>query len=183
MHMAPQTKRWTRAELAQLPDDNNKYEVVRGELFVTPAPRLRHQQLIVVLARLLAAYVARHGLGDIHQARSVMIFDGSEVEPDLMVRPLVRPPLPEWEDAPIPVLVVEVLSDTTQRRDHVAKRALYLAAGVAEYWIVDGDTRSITVVRRDRPDELVLGRLVWHPTGATALLEIDAAEMFLEALG
>ena len=49
MHVAIKTKHWTLDELHSLPDDSNKYEVVRGELFVTPAPTPRHE---AILARL-----------------------------------------------------------------------------------------------------------------------------------
>ncbi len=183
MHMAQETHQWTRADLQRLPDDGNRYEVVRGELFVTPAPRARHQELIVVLARHLSRYVDAHALGNVHQARSVMVFDGSEVEPDLMVREKVPPPPPEWEDAPLPFLVIEVLSGSTRRRDQVQKRSLYLDAGVLEYWIVDGEHRSIRVVRPQRDDEVVTDELRWHPAGASEPFVLDVASMFREALG
>lgn len=183
MHMAQGTVPWTRAGLERLPDDGNTYEVVRGELFVTPAPRARHQEIVVVLARHLSRYVDAHDLGNVHQARSVMVFEGSQVEPDIMVRRAVPPPPPEWEDAPVPFLVVEVLSDATRRRDRVQKRSLYLDAGVPEYWIVDGDQRTIRVVRPERGDEELSDALRWHPLGASAPLSLDIAAMFREALG
>jgi Uma2 family endonuclease len=183
MHMALKIKRWTRGDLEHLPDDGNAYEVVLGELFVTPAPRARHQAIVVVLARLLGRYVDTLGLGDVHQARSVLVFDGSEVEPDIMVRPKVPPPPPEWENAPPPFLVVEVSSDTTSRRDRIQKRSLYMEAGVAEYWIIDGDRRAITVVRPDQSDADLIDWLRWHPAGAPAAFELDIAAMFREALG
>lgn len=183
MHMAQETHIWTRADLQRLPDDGNTYEVVCGELFVTPAPRARHQEIIVVLARRLSRYVESHALGDVHQARSVMVFEGSEVQPDIMVRGKVPPPPPEWEDAPLPFLVVEVLSGATRRRDLVQKRALYLDAGVAEYWIVDGEHRTIRVVRPQHEDEIVADELRWHPAGASEPLVLDIASLFREALG
>jgi Uma2 family endonuclease len=183
MHMALETKPWTRGDLEHLPDDGNTYEVVHGELFVTPAPRARHQQIVVVLARIIGRYVDAHGLGDVHQARSVLVFEGSEVEPDIMVRPKVSAPPPEWENAPTPFLVVEVLSDTTRRRDRIEKRGLYLEAGVDEYWIVDGERRSITVIRPEQSDEELSDWLHWHPAGAPVPLEMDVAAMFRDALG
>lgn len=93
-----------------------------------------------------------------------MVFDGNAVEPDIMARRAVPPP--EWEDAPLPFLVVEVLSGATKRRDHVQKRALYLDAGVPEYWIVDGEHRTIRVVRPQHDDEIVAETLRWHLAGA-----------------
>jgi Uma2 family endonuclease len=182
MHMAVQMHRWTRRDLERLPDDGNTYEVVRGELFVTPVPARPHQEIVTVLSRYLAPYVAAQRLGDIHFPRSVIVIDDSEVEPDLMVRPRV-PPGPRWEEAPLPFLVIEVLSETTRRRDLVAKRSFYIEGGVAEYWIVDGKRRTITVVRPDQPDVVVTAGLRWHPSNATAPLDLDVASIFREALG
>jgi Uma2 family endonuclease len=117
-----------------------------------------------------------------HHPRSVIVVDDSEVEPDLMVLPPVKAPFPEWEDAPRPLLVVEVLSESTNRRDRIAKRGLYLEARIAEYWMADGDKRSITVVRPDQPDAVVADRLVWSPQGAPEPLELDVTAVFREAL-
>src|SRR5919198_1343974 len=83
MHMAQQVKKWTLRELHRLPDDGNKYELVRGELFVTPPPSDEHEELLAILHRLLDGYVARHGLGRVYRPRAVLRFQGSEVEPDL----------------------------------------------------------------------------------------------------
>ena len=65
-----------------------------------------------------------------------------------------RPPEPghDWDEAPVPILVVEVLSDSTRRRDHEQKRDFYIDAGVEEYWIVDPDRASVRVVRRGVED-------------------------------
>jgi Uma2 family endonuclease len=184
MLMAQKTRRWSRADLARMPkDDGNSYEVVRGELFVTPAPRSAHQQVVVVLHRLIAPYVWAQHLGDVHLPRSVMVFDGSEVEPDLMVRPAVPMPPPEWSEAPVPLLVVEVLSAITRRRDLGPKRALYLDAGVAEYWIVDAGRRVVRVVRPGEADAVAAGSLTWHPRGASSPLVVDLGGLFFDALG
>lgn len=183
MLMAQATKQWTRRDLARLPDDGNKYEVVRGELFVTPAPRLPHQRLIAALNRVLVPHVVAQRIGEVHQARSVMIFHDSEVEPDLFVWPPVSPPLHRWEEAPIPLLVVEVLSRTTHRRDRGAKRQLYLDVGVPEYWIVDGEHHSVLVVRPDAEDELVTGALTWFPPGAREPYVLDLPSFFASVLG
>ncbi len=183
MLMAQATKEWTRGDLARLPDDGNKYEVVLGELFVTPAPRLPHQELIAALGWALMPFVESSHIGRVYQARSVIVFEGSEVEPDLYVRSPTRPPLPTWESAPTPILVVEVLSPATYRRDVGAKRQLYLDAGVPEYWIVDGERRSVLVVRPGAEDHLVTGVLTWSPVGAREGFVLDLPSFFAEVLG
>ncbi len=125
MLMAPATTAWTLAELDRLPDDGNKYELIDGTLFVTPAPSPAHEQLASVLHAILGPYVAAERLGHVYTPRAVVRANGSEVEPDLMVRP-ATPTLPEtWEHMPTPLLVVEILSQTTRRRDQEQKRAFY----------------------------------------------------------
>ena len=176
IHMATQVKRWTLEELHSLPDDGNKYELVRGELFVAPPPNPEHQGIIGALNALLVPYVAANDLGIVDLARSVLRFQGSEVEPDLMVRERLRKDA-DWDRQPIPILVVEVLSPSTRRRDQSQKRALYTEAGVGEYWIIDPDRRTITVARRGAPDQTLHDALIWHPTGAAKPLEIQLADV------
>jgi Uma2 family endonuclease len=178
MPMATETKRWTLEELHSLPDDGNKYELVRGELFVTPAPTNDHETITALLTRVLVPYVTAHGLGLVFHARAIMRHDGSEVEPDLMVRQKHVGHQREWDDAPTPILVVEVLSPSTRRRDHGPKRELYLDAGVAEYWIVDPERREVRVVRAGRDDEVVTDAVRWHPREAAAELSIPLDAIF-----
>ena len=183
MLMALSTSAWTLAELDRLPDDGNTYELLDGELFVTPVPSPAHEQLASVLQAILGPYVRTHRLGHVHTPRAVVRNEGSEVEPDLMVRP-ATPTLPEtWEQMPTPSLVVEILSRTTRRRDQEQKRGFYLRIGVAEYWMVDRWSRSIRVVRRDAPDVVADSVLEWRPDGAPEALRIDVAAFFDEALG
>lgn len=183
MLMAQITGAWTLAALDRLPDDGNTYELVDGELFVTPAPSPAHEYLASALRAILEPYVKAQRLGKVYSPSSVIRTGGSEVEPDLMVRPAPSTPPNTWEEMPIPLLVVEVLSKTTRRRDHAQKRAFYLRSGVAEYWIVDGEHRTIRVVTPNADDVVPDSKLVWQPTGASEALEIDVAAYFREALG
>ncbi len=182
MHMAVSTRRWMRADLQRLPDDGNRYEVVRGALFVTPPPSTYHEALVHVLADHLRPYVASMRLGRVIQAPSALVFDRSEVQPDLMVRASPLPPPATWEEMPLPILAVEILSRSTRRRDVIEKRALFMDAGVAEYWIVDGKSRTIRVVRADA-EYLATEALEWHPEGSSESFILDVAAMFREALG
>src|ERR1051326_1267113 len=127
VRMLVETRPWTIAEVDRLPDDGNAYEVARGDLFVTPTPSYPHSRIVSNLVRLMLPY-----LGDrahLQWPRSVMIFEGSRVEPDLMVRP--DPTDVPWEKQPTPLLIIEVVSDVTARRDRGAKRSFYRDAGVA----------------------------------------------------
>jgi Uma2 family endonuclease len=178
MLMATVEKRWTLAEVHSLPDDGNKYELVRGELFVTPPPTYTHESIGARLAALVIPYVMREGLGLAFQGHAVMRYDGSEVGPDLMVRAEHRGPDAGWDNAPVPILIVETASPSTRRRDREQKRSLYLDAGVAEYWMIDPERRCVTVVRRDEADVVVTRELVWHPAGARDALMIQVERLF-----
>ena len=181
MLMARTSGAWTLADLERLPDDGNKYELVDGELFVTPAPSPAHEHLVAVLHDLLSPYVRAQRIGRVFTTPAVVRAQGSEVEPDLMVRPITSPP-DTWDLAPIPLLVVEILSRTTWRRDHEAKRLYYLRNGVAEYWIVDGVERTIQVAKPNADDVVIDSQLEWLPTGVREPLVINVVEYFREAL-
>jgi Uma2 family endonuclease len=176
-------RKWTLRELHRLPDDGNRYELVRGELFVTPAPTYVHETIAAIIHEALAPYVQEHTLGRVYRPRSVVrVRPNTEVEPDLMVRP-IDPPGTTWERASRPMLVVEIVSDVTRRRDHHDKRALYLELGVPEYWIVEPADRAIHVARVGQSDMVAASTLSWHPAGAGNPFVLDVARMFREALG
>lgn len=183
LQMAPTHARWTLAELDRLPDDGNRYEVVRGELFVTPAPSYAHESIASELHEILQPYVRAHGLGKIQRPRAVFRYSGSEVEPDLIVRPAAGRLPRSWQLAPKPLLIVEVLSGSTRRRDHIQKRTFYMDAGIPWYWIVDGEERTVRVVQPDADDLVVSDRFEWQPVDGAEPLTVDVRALFREALG
>ena len=183
MSMPSTVKDWTLEELHRLPDDGNKYELVHGELFVTPAPNEEHETIAARLTRLLDPYVAEHGLGAVYRPRAVIRYRGSEVEPDLMVRAERIRRKDSWDDAPTPILVVEIISPTTRRRDRMQKRDLYREAGVAEYWVIDAESRSVLVVRLGEDDVTATDTLTWAPREATSPLSIQLDSLFVGVAG
>lgn len=179
MHMASQSRRWTLEEVHALPEDGNKYELVDGELWVTPGPTEEHNDIVARLTRILVPYVDAQGLGFVYHPRAVLrVGREVEVEPDLMVRQPRPDPGGPWEMAPRPSLVVEVISPSTRRRDYGRKRELYLEKGIPEYWIVDGDTRAITVVAPEREPVVVTDEMTWAPAGAREPLTFAVARIF-----
>lgn len=167
---------WTLDDLHRLPDDGNKYEVIYGELFVTPAPTEGHENIVARLSDILTHFVRAESLGRVYHPRAVVRFRGSEAEPDLFIREERLHPASDWDDAPPPLLVVEVLSPTTRHRDLGPKRKFYLEAGAAEYWVIDPETRTVRVIGAET-DTVVSQRLTWSPkTGAVC--EIDLASVF-----
>jgi len=185
MHMLQVKRDWTADDLDDLPDDGNRYEVIDGELFVTPAPSLDHQEAVARLYMILAEYLSRERVGRaVFAPADVRFSKRRAVQPDLFVVPLVAGKGPKrFEDVGRLLLAVEVLSPTTARADRVRKRAVFREQGVPEYWIVDLDAR---VFERSTPDEarpeILDGRIEWRPEGAGAPLVIDLASYFTTVL-
>jgi Uma2 family endonuclease len=179
----PDVARWTRAEVLALPDDGMRHELIDGELIVTPAPRVRHQDGVTALTTILLPYVQEHRLGRFYAVPADL-----EMLPDQLTQPdlFVVPPgirFDRWEDAPTPVLVIEVASPSTARYDRGTKRRLYQRAGVPEYWIVDLDAR---LVERWRPvdtrPEVLDHEITWQPGPDVPPLRIDLDRFFVHVM-
>lgn len=185
MQMAIVAQDWTIERWRELPADGNRYELVDGQLLVTPSPALPHQSAAFELARLIADYVdgADVGLTMIAPA-DVEYDDRTVVQPDIFVAPLVdgRKPRSYAEFGPL-LLVVEVLSPGSARADRVTKLRLYQRAGVAQYWIVDLDARLVErwLPEDDRP-ELLTDRIEWQPVPGSRGLAIDLPDYFRKVL-
>jgi Uma2 family endonuclease len=172
----PATEFWTIEQLDRLPDDGNRYEVLDGELLVTPGPSDIHDEFVSWLIMELVPFVAANGLGRV-SGRGVVQLRGSQLEPDLTVR--ATGPLRGWKHAPLPILVVEVLSRSTRNRDLGKKREFYTSSGIAEYWIVDREDEVIIQIR-GADEQRVASVLRWSPPGTSEMLDIDVARMFAE---
>jgi Uma2 family endonuclease len=185
MRMPTLRRRWTADDLLELPDDGRRYEVIDGELFVTPSPSWTHQEAVLELSRILGNYLRRESVGHLVVSPADVVFSPTRaVQPDLFVVPLIDGRRPKrFEDVGRLLLAVEVLSPATARADRVAKRVLFRDEGVAEYWIVDLDSR--TVERSTPADprvEIVVDGLEWRAEGATSSLTLDLAGYFAHVL-
>jgi Uma2 family endonuclease len=182
----PATTRWTADMVRALPDDGERYEVIDGELFVTPSPSWRHQDAVLGMAIVLRSYVSTHRVGHVLVSPADVAFDDANlVQPDVFVTPLVGGRRPrEWSDVKTLLLAVEVLSPNTARADRQVKLRLYQRQRVPEYWIVDVDARLIERWRPEDERPAILGeRIEWHPDSAAPSLVIDLADYFREVLG
>ncbi|MGE0552560.1 MAG: Uma2 family endonuclease [Gemmatimonadales bacterium] len=172
---------WSRAEVLALPDDGNRYELVDGELLVTPSPRGPHQRGVTELFRLVDPYVRAHGLGYTTFAPADLDLRSDQlVQPDLFVGALIdgREPV-EWTDFGIPILAAEVLSPSTARHDRITKRRRYQRSRVGTYWIVDLDARLVEVwTPDDGKPSIVDQSLRWHPDPEVEPLEIALPQFF-----
>jgi Uma2 family endonuclease len=147
-------------------------------LLVTPPPSVEHERIVAWLTTRIVPFVVANGIGAVQYPRSVVVIDGSQTEPDMMVRPTAK--FTSWEDAPLPLLVIEVVSKSTRRRDLDAKRAFYIESGIDEYWAIDRYERTVFRFTR-MGKESISTVLSWTPAGALAPLELDVGAMFDEA--
>jgi Uma2 family endonuclease len=138
-------------DLCRLPDDGKRYEIIDGELLVTPSPRTPHQRAVTRLASSLSLFVEEHKLGELFVAPFDVVFSQLDVvEPDLLFISKARSSILTEENVQgAPDLVVEVLSETTAERDRTAKLKLYGRAGVQEYWMIDPQGPSAEIYRRE----------------------------------
>ncbi len=171
---------WTVDDLESLPQDGSRYEIIDGELLVSPSPRVRHQWAAAKLYDQLRSFVEPARIGYLFSSPvNVEYGPRTHLEPDMSVVPAVLGKLPETvEAAGGPLLVIEILSPSTARYDRVKKRPVYQRQGV-EYWIVDIDAR---VIERWMPDdtrpEIASETLVWAPKGCEAPFSLDVAAYF-----
>lgn len=184
MSMPASTRRWTVDELRDMQDEERpwpRYELIDGELLVTPAPRRVHQRAVLELFRLIDPFVTAHGFGVVELSPSdIQLEPGTIVQPDLFVSPMLdgRPPL-HWPDTTALVLAAEVISPSNARADRVAKRRFYARNRVAEYWLVDLDARIIERnIGNDPRPEVLDTMLEWMPDGSNGSLVIDLPGYF-----
>ncbi|MCA8969091.1 MAG: Uma2 family endonuclease [Planctomycetes bacterium] len=153
------TTQLTYDDYLRLPDDGRRYEILDGELFVSPAPMTRHQRWLVRLTALCFDVLESNGVGIVLVAPiDVEMGPHDIVQPELaVVRTERRSILHDTRIIGAPDLVVEVLSKSTARIDLGRKSARYAHAGVAEYLIVDPETRRVerrTDPRGDRYESI-----------------------------
>jgi Uma2 family endonuclease len=105
----PAATRWTAEMVRALPDDGNRYEVIDGELFVTPSPTLRHQHAVFEMANRLGDYLKEHPVGCVVISPADVTFpDGSLTQPDVFVAPLLLGKRPsEWKEIESLLLAVD----------------------------------------------------------------------------
>ena len=141
----------TYEDLVALPEDGRRYEILDGDLVMTPTPPTRHQVVVANLATALYGYVKERGLGRVLLAPTDLILDEhSVVQPDILfIRAARRAIIKRHAVVGAPDLVVEVMSAATVERDRAAKPKLYARSGVEHYWIVDPDKNTLEAFLRD----------------------------------
>jgi Uma2 family endonuclease len=179
MGMPAVIRRWSRADVLALIDDSPlhspRYETVDGALLVTPSPGGAHQFAVVLLARLLADYCEKSGVGEVIVAPfDVELEPATLVQPDVFVVPLDEAARLRRERTARRLLIaVEVLSPGSEASDRGRKRELYERT-VPDYWIVDLEARRV-------------GRhatyIEWSPAGVSSPFVLDLPAFFARVWG
>ena len=141
----------TAEDLASLPDDGNRYEVIGGQLIVSPSPTYRHQRASLKLGNALDTFLTSSGVGQAVAApMDVHLSNNDVVQPDLLVVLSERSNI--IQDRGIkgaPDLVIEILSPSSISNDFLRKSKLYERFGVREYWIVNPESEIVSVQTLD----------------------------------
>ncbi len=180
MGMPDTARRYTVDEVLAFPRDGNRYELVHGELLVTPAPSQPHQIVLGELFYRLRTYLEdSRDIARLFISPADIIWDPQEyVQPDLFVVP-AREVTGNWRDCQTLLLAVEIVSPSSARYDRIVKRQLYQEHGVSTYWIVDPDAQVVEVWRpEDERPEIVTDVLRWRVGAEAEELEIDLGEFF-----
>jgi len=184
MATKPAFQHWSYAEFDRLPDDGERYEVIAGELVVTPSPGYSHQEIIGRLFVQMRPFVDAHRLGHLVLSPFDVLFgEGDYLVPDLLFVRADRASIIRKRGVEgAPDLIVEVLSESTSFRDRGIKRERYAHYAVAEYWVVDPRLARIYVYRlledAERPTVLTSGTLEWRPVADGPTLALDVADLF-----
>jgi len=157
----PVDTRLTYEDYSLLPNNGKRYEIIDGELLVTPSPRRSHQKVVTNLVYYLVEFVRRHDLGEVYAAPFDVVFSRYDVvEPDVLYVSKARASvLTEKNVQGAPDLVVEVVSETTAEIDRTTKLKLYARCGVQEYWIIDPVECSAEVYRLEKQGFELAARL------------------------
>lgn len=166
----PRQGQWSIEEYLNLPT-NHLVEFTNGKVEILPMPSESHQLIIAFLYERLRDFVRVRALGLVlFAAMPVRLQNDKFREPDIMflfAEHAHRRHRKYWD---APDLVMEVVSQTYRKHDLETKRVEYAQAGIPEYWIVDPETRTITVLTLDGETYAEAGIYGENETAASVLL-------------
>ena len=185
--MATNTQaRLTYRDYFDLPESDDRYELIDGELCMTPPPVPEHQGFLGELYVIVRAFVRENKLGRVYFAPiGVVLSEGNVFQPDLILVSNERLDIIGRNIMGAPDLVVEVLSPSTERFDRTVKREQYARFGVREYWVADiiGRTVEVNVSSGDKFDVVgVYGEGDIFESPLLTGLKVDISGVFESAM-
>ena len=138
----------TYEDYLTFPDnDGIRKEIIEGELFMSPAPSIKHQRILRKLSFIINEYVNKNDLGEIFFAPCDIIFSNINiVQPDLIfISKENYQILTDLNIQGAPDLLIEILSPSTKENDRIFKKHIYERFGVKEYWIVDPESETVEI--------------------------------------
>jgi Uma2 family endonuclease len=181
---AESKRRWHADDARALQREDRawpRYEVIDGELLVTPAPMTPHQYVVGELLTQLKTYLRDNREAEAWASPAdIQLEPDTTVQPDVFVTPRVRP-LKTWAGIRNLLLAIEVLSPSSIKQDRTIKRWFYQKHEVLEYWIVDIDARRAERWRApDTEPKLIHDRIEWRAPGSAESLVIELSPIFAE---
>jgi len=139
----------TYEEFRQLPDDGKHYELIHGEVHLSPSRSTKHQLILGNTSVSLGTYVRSARLGVLFCAPlDVCLNPDTALQPDLVFISAERVGIVQENFvAGAPDLAVEVLSQSTAAHDRVTKLPIYAEAGVPEVWLIDSQAKTVEVLK------------------------------------
>ncbi len=173
----------TYEDYCALPNDGRRYQIVEGDVSATPAPASSHQRISANLEMIIRQHVKKNRLGAVYDAPIDVILDDHNIlQPDILfVRKDRLGIVNERGVEAGPDLVVEILSPSTRRLDRTDKMRIYARHGVAEYWLVDPQARTLEVFALVEGVYLLRAALTEpevHRSDLLGGLEIPLSEVF-----
>ncbi|HGE71931.1 TPA: Uma2 family endonuclease [Candidatus Poribacteria bacterium] len=168
----PKQGEWTEDDYFRLPETNRIIELSEGRLIITPSPTEKHQRISLNLLLQIANYVKTHKLGEVrHSPLDVRLYRGVIREPDIVFMSNEHRDRITEKYWGVPDLIVEILSESTEKEDRVTKFFEYLKAGVSEYWIVDPFRQTIEVFVLENETYVTFGKWGIGETAKSKLLD------------
>lgn len=180
MAMAITIPHYTVDDLADFPDDGNRYELLDGVLLVTPGASLGHQVIASRIQARLSNAVQSPGLAYVVGPGVVVRLPNTQLQPDILVFPTSYKPDTDWRKITENWLAVEVLSRSSKIYDREFKKDAYFALGVQQVWLVDRWTKSIEVWLSPVSKSVVSDTLRWHAPKRDTVMTLDLAEVFAD---
>lgn len=146
--------KFTYSDYEKLPANGKQYQVLDGELFMTPAPLTKHQKVLLKIYDCIKDYIRKNDSGELYISPcDVVLSDENIVQPDLLFIAKGKVHIIKEKNIQgAPDFVVEILSEGTEKLDRIYKKSLYEKFGVKEYWLVDiqDDTVEVLCLKEGR---------------------------------